>query len=49
MSFRKNMFKKGETVKILDKEYVVTPCINAKYACRMCAEANKHGSIPCMQ
>lgn len=44
------MFKKGETVKILDKEYVVTSCIDAKYTCRMCAEANKHnGGIPCIQ
>ena len=44
------MFKKGEIVKILDKEYMVTPCVDAKYACRMCAEMNKHnGGIPCIQ
>jgi len=39
----------GEIVKILDKEYVVTPCVDSKYTCRMCAEMNKHNSIPCIQ
>ena len=44
------MQKAGETVKISEKEYVVTQCENAKYACRMCAEVNKNnGGIPCIQ
>lgn len=39
----------GEIIKILDKEYIVTQCVNAKYTCKMCAEVNKNHGIPCIQ